>query len=91
MTIQSSIEAAILSSTDQEAQFSDSKIAHGGCINDSQIVTLKDGRQFFVKTNPESKTRPGLFETEYDALLLLAKPGVIHVPKPMACSDDFIV
>jgi fructosamine-3-kinase len=91
MTLQSRIEAAISSSTGKEANFADSKIAHGGCINDSQIVTLKDGRHFFVKTNPESKTRPGLFETEYEALLLLSEPGVIHVPKPIACSDDFIV
>lgn len=91
MTLQSRVEAAISSHTEKEAEFADSKTAQGGCINDSQIVTLKDGRQFFVKTNPESKTRPGLFETEYDALLLLAEPGVIHVPKPIACSDDFIV
>lgn len=91
MTVQSRVEAAISSSTEQEAAFAESKTAQGGCINNSQIVTLKDGRQFFVKTNPESKTRPGLFETEYDALLLLAEPDVIHVPKPIACSDDFIV
>tara|TARA_R110002096_G_scaffold118489_3_gene256584 strand:+ start:38447 stop:39322 length:876 start_codon:yes stop_codon:yes gene_type:complete len=91
MTLQSRIEAAISSCTGQEAQFVDSKTVHGGCINDSQIMSLKDGRQFFIKTNPESKTRPGLFETEYDALLLLSAPGVIHVPKPIACADDFIV
>lgn len=91
MTLQSRVEAAISSCTEKEAEFADSKTAQGGCINDSQIVTLKDGRQFFVKTNPESKTHPGLFEAEYDALLLLAEPSVIHVPKPIACSDDFIV
>lgn len=91
MTLQSLIETAISSCTEQDAEFADSKTTQGGCINDSQIVTLKDGRQFFVKTNPESKTRLGLFETEYDALLLLAEPDVIHVPKPIACSNDFIV
>jgi fructosamine-3-kinase len=91
MTLQSRIEAAISSKTGKDAEFSDSKKAQGGCINDSQIVTLKDGRHFFVKTNRESKTCPGLFETEYAALLLLSEPGVIHVPKPIACSGDFIV
>lgn len=91
MTLQSRIEAAISARTGKEAAFANSKAATGGCINDSRIVTLKDGRQFFVKTNPESRTRPGLFETEYDALLLLSAPGVIHVPKPIACSNDFIV
>lgn len=91
MTLQSRIEAAISSSTNQEACFVDSQTAHGGSINDSRIVTLKDGRQFFVKTNPVAKTCPGLFETEYEALLLLAGPAVIHVPRPITCADDFIV
>ncbi len=91
MTLQSRIETAITSKTGKDAEFADSKTAQGGCINDSRIVTLKDGRYFFVKTNPESKTCPELFKTEYDALLLLSAPGVIHVPKPIACSDDFIV
>jgi protein-ribulosamine 3-kinase len=91
MTLQSRIELAISSSTEQETLFVDSKTAHGGCISDSRIVTLKDGRQFFVKTNPEAKTCPGLFETEYDALLLLSDADVIHVPKPVVCDDDFIV
>jgi protein-ribulosamine 3-kinase len=91
MTLPSRIEAAISSSTNQLAQFADSQVAHGGCINDSRIVSLKDGRQFFVKTNPEAKTCPGLFETEFEALLLLSEPGVIHVPKPVTYADDFIV
>ena len=44
MTLQSRIEAAISSKTGKEAEFADSKTAQGGCINDSQIVTLKDGQ-----------------------------------------------
>lgn len=91
MTLQSRIEAAISESTEQQAEFAESHIAEGGCINESRIVTLKDGRQYFVKTNPESKTCPGLFETEFEALLLLAKPNVIHVPKAISYTDDFIV
>ncbi len=91
MTLQSRIEAAISSSTNQEAKFADSQTAHGGCINDSRIVTLKDGRQFFIKTHPSTTTTPGLFETEYEALLLLSEPDVIHVPEPIAYGDDFIV
>lgn len=91
MTLQQRIETAISSSTEQQAEFVDSQVSYGGCINDSRIVTLKDGRQYFVKTNPESKTCPGLFETEYKALLLLAEPNVIHVPKPVCYAEDFIV
>ena len=91
MTVQSRIETAISSSTGQEAHFSTTQIAQGGCINDSRIVTLKDGRQFFVKTHPQANTTPGIFETEFEALQLLAEPNVIHVPKPVVYGDDFIV
>jgi protein-ribulosamine 3-kinase len=91
MTLQSRIEVAISNSTDQEAKFADSKIAHGGCINDSRIVTLKDDRQFFIKTHSQAQTFPKLFETEFEALTLLAEPNVIHVPKPIAFDNDFIV
>ena len=91
MSLQSRIEAAISISTQQEAHFVESQITHGGCINDSRIVTLEDGRQYFVKTNPEAKTCPGLFKSEYEALLLLSIPGVIHVPRPITYTDEFIV
>jgi protein-ribulosamine 3-kinase len=91
MTLQSRIEAAISSSTNQEAEFDNSKIAHGGCINDSRIVNLKDGRLFFIKTNSQASSFPGIFETEFEALKLLSEPDVIHIPEPIAFGDDFIV
>lgn len=91
MTLQSRIEAAISNSTNQQAEFANSKIAHGGCINDSRIVTLKDNRQFFIKTHAQAKTFPGLFETEFNALTLLAEADVIHLPKPVVYGEDFIV
>jgi protein-ribulosamine 3-kinase len=91
MTLQSRIEAAISTTTDQQAEFVESKIAQGGCINDSRIVTLKDGRQFFIKSHSQASTFHGFFETEFEALKLLAEPSVIHVPKPITYADDFIV
>jgi fructosamine-3-kinase len=91
MTLQQRIEAAISSSTNQEAEFLNTKIARGGCINDSRIVTLKDQRQFFIKTHSQAEIFPGLFETEFQALNLLAKPDLIHIPKPIIYADDFIV
>ncbi len=91
MTLQSRIEVAISSSTNQEAELVDSKTTYGGCINDSRIVSLKDGRQFFVKTHPRVQTTPGLFETEFESLQLLAEPDVIHIPKPIVSGEDFIV
>lgn len=91
MTLQTRIEAAISEQTNQQAEFENSKTAYGGCINDSRIVSLKDGRQYFIKTHNQSSSFPGLFKTEFKALLLLAQPDVIHVPEPVAYDDDFIV
>jgi protein-ribulosamine 3-kinase len=91
MTLQSRIEVAISSSTNQQAEFANSKIAYGGCINDSRIVTLKDGRQYFIKTHSQASSYPDLFATEFEALTLLAQPDVIHIPKPIVCENDFIV
>ena len=91
MTLQARIEAAISAHTDREAQFADSRHAYGGCINDSRIVSLKDARQFFIKTHPQASFFPELFKAEFKALQLLAEPDVIHVPKPIAYDDDFIV
>lgn len=91
MSLQARIEAAIVSSTGQDANIAGTKSAQGGCINDSRIVTLKDGRQYFIKTHPQASLTPGMFETEFEALQLLAQPAVIHVPEPVAYGDDFIV
>ena len=91
MNLQTRIEAAITSSTGKEASFAETKVAHGGCINDSRVVTLKDGRTFFIKTHAQAGSTPGIFETEFEALELLSKAEVIHVPKPVAYGDDFIV
>lgn len=91
MTLQARIEAAISEHTNQQAEFAESKHAYGGCINDSRIVTLKDNRQYFIKTHNNANAYPGLFKTEFKALQLLAEPNVIHVPEPVAFDDDFIV
>jgi len=91
MTLQTRIEVAITSMTNQTAEITQSKSAQGGCIHDSRVVELKDGRQFFIKSHPQASSMPGIFETEYMALALLIEPNVIHVPKPVAFDDDFIV
>ena len=91
MSLQDRIATAITSKTGQTAQFASSQIAYGGCINDSRIITLTDKRQFFIKTHSQPSNISGLFETEYNALLLLAEPDVIHIPKPIAYADDFII
>lgn len=65
--------------------------AGGGSIARSRIVSLADGRRWFVKTMPGDQPYPGLFEAEYEALERLARPGVIHVPRPLAVGPDFLV
>ena len=91
MTLQARIEAAISTNTQQQAELAESKHAYGGCINDSRIITLKDKRQYFVKTHQNANSYPDLFKTEFKALQLLAEPGVIQVPKPITYDEDFIV
>ena len=66
MSLQDRIEAAITKATGIEACFANTKTAHGGCINDSRIVSLKDGREFFIKTHPQAGSTPGIFETEFE-------------------------
>ena len=89
--LQQRIEAAIAESTGQAARLAHSRAARGGCIHDSRIVTLRDGRRFFVKTHAAAATMPGLFAGEYEVLSRLAGAAVIDVPRPVASADDFIV
>ena len=84
------IERAIAEATGQSAHLTHSRRASGGCINDSRVISLADGRQFFLKTQPAHKA-PGMFAMESRALLLLAEPDVLHVPKPVAVGEDFLV
>lgn len=85
------IEAAIGAHTGRAARLAQSRAARGGCINDSRIVTLKDGRRFFVKTHAAAAGMPGLFAGEYEVLSLLGRIAVIDAPRPVACAADFIV
>lgn len=91
MTLQGRVESAITAATGQRARITGSQSRFGGCINDSRVVKLNDGREFFLKTSGGYKNTPAIFETEFEALRLLAKPGVIHVPEAVACGEDFIV
>ena len=51
MKLQARIEEAISAATGEAARFASSRTATGGCINDSSVVTLEDGREFFIKLN----------------------------------------
>jgi len=91
MKLQKQIETAISDATGREAQFENYRIAAGGSINDSRIVSLRDGREFFVKTHARAASYPGMFAAEYESLSLLADAGMIRVPQPVVYGDNFIV
>ena len=90
MSLQDRIQEAITEALGSKAVFTSASVATGGSINNSSIVPLMNGEQVFVKTNSGSSC-PGMFASEYEALLLLAAPEVIHVPRPIAFGEDFLV
>ena len=75
------VEELITQVTGKEARIGGSGGVGGGCINTAEVVRLKDGRRFFVKSNPAPL--PQMFEREAEGLAALAKPGVIRVPRPL--------
>lgn len=91
MSLDGRIEKAISLATGQTAKISHSRMASGGSINISRIVSFEDGRTFFVKNHKGEGDFPGMFEAEYEGLELLTAPGVICVPRPVSWGNDFIV
>ena len=91
MTLLQQIEASISNATNQPAIITDSNHASGGCINDSRIITLQDGREYFLKTHPLTSKLPDFFQAEFDALTLLGDSQTINVPKPIVVENEFIV
>ena len=59
----------------------------GGCIADSQVITTRSGRKFFLKQGFSN----GMFRKEANGLKELAKPGVIKVPDVIDCGDDYLI
>jgi fructosamine-3-kinase len=91
MNLQDSIESAITSATGSKAVITASRPVPGGCINNGRIVSLQDGREYFVKSHPNAAQYPGMFEAEYRGLELLAQTRAVRVPLPLACSPYFII
>ena len=71
-----SIEAKLGESTGEPAKIVASSSIGGGCINDAEVVTLSDGRTFFVKSNPNHN----LFEAEAVGLATIKTSDAIRVP-----------
>jgi len=91
MSIHQAVESAIKDATGSRAKVKQTRTVQGGSINNSQIVTLKDGHEFFVKSYLNEAQFPGMFEAEYKSLQQLAATHTINVPKPIACRSNFII
>lgn len=58
----------------------------GGSINDAAQVTLADGRELFVKTNPNAP--PSMFATEARGLRWLAEARALRLPEVIAVAGS---
>lgn len=79
------LEAALTQATGNEAKVKGSSTLGGGSINQSRMLSLEDGRRYFVKTHPSPP--PGFFEAEALGLQTLAEPGVLRVAQVVAVGD----
>ncbi|MBI1375668.1 MAG: phosphotransferase [Phycisphaera sp.] len=79
--LQHAIERLIGEATGEPARIDRASHAGGGCINNAQVITLADGRRYFVKSN--AAPLPGMFEREAEGLAALADAATIRVPRPV--------
>jgi len=66
------------------------RLAMGGSINESYLVTLTDQREIFVKTHRRDSIA-GMYAAEFKALKLLSRTRTLTVPKPLYQDEDFLV
>jgi protein-ribulosamine 3-kinase len=66
------------------------RLAMGGSINESYLVTLTDQREIFVKTHRRDSIA-GMYAAEFKALKLLSRTRTLTVPKPLFQDEDFLV
>jgi protein-ribulosamine 3-kinase len=75
------IAAAIGQATDQVFEVAGRQSAGGGCINQTETLTSRDGRHYFVKLN---EARHGyMFTAEAAGLAEMEAAGAIRVPHPV--------
>lgn len=74
------VEKLIERETGAPAEVVSHQASGGGCINNAEVLELRDGRTFFLKSNP--RPLPRLFECEAEGLEALHAVGAIRVPQP---------
>ena len=75
------VERVIGSHTQRPALIRDTRAVGGGCINQTFVVQLSDGRNYFVKANADPLDN--MFAREAAGLSALAEAGTIRVPVPV--------
>jgi protein-ribulosamine 3-kinase len=85
-SLRRAVERVISDATGEPAAIQSGQGAGGGCINSATVITLDDGRRFFLKSNPSPL--PGMFEREAEGLQALADVGVIRVPRPLGTGGE---
>ena len=71
------------------AEVMEARSVSGGDINDALAVTLGDGREVFVKTNPTAPA--GMFAAEARGLGWLAAARALPTPEVLAVGERFLV
>ena len=66
---------------------------HGGCISTAALMTLKDGRQYFVKSSHHDLD---LYKAEHDGLDAIRATQTLRVPKVIGtgrtqCDNSFLI
>lgn len=85
------IAASIAAASGFHSDIVDRTPVRGGSICAAALITLADGRRYFVKMHPPAARCPGMFAAEALALERLRAAQAIRVPAPVAVSDDFLV
>lgn len=85
-TLQRAVERVIADATGEAATIVREQHAGGGCINSACVISLDDGRRFFLKSNPAPL--PGMFEREAEGLDALANAATIRVPRPIGTGGE---
>ncbi len=73
------IEAALAERDGRPARIVGDQPVSGGCIHDSRLLELADGRRVFLKA--DAGAPDDLFEREAEGLAALAAAGAIRVPR----------
>jgi len=83
-SLRRAVEALLSPAGGQPAAVERFSPTSGGSIHQTGIVHLRDGRRFFLKSNPAPL--PGIFEREAAGLAALAAVGTLPVPRGAVAS-----